>query len=174
MGLSTTFHSAALLLSSDVALLSLLDLWCPTLALLGVPATWLEAGLRLMLLLGVRGLLSLARPSQVPPAALATVCLLPALYYSVGQWLGDPPLLLSSAPWSWLLLGYGAGGLACVTWGALGQGSSRGESKKEDRATLWKLLRLFSPDAPYLGGAFVFLTVAVIGECVHSLSLRRS
>ncbi|XP_060093719.1 antigen peptide transporter 2 [Heteronotia binoei] len=164
MGLATTFCSAALLLLCDVALLSLLDLGRPSLALLGVPATWLEAGLRLTVLLGVRGLLSLARPSLVPPEAVVTLCLLPTLYYSVGQWFGDPPLLLSSAPWSWLLLGYGAVAAACLTWWALGQGGSRGESKKEDRATLWKLLRLFTPDAPYLGGAFVFLTIAVIAE----------
>ncbi|KAL8213483.1 UNVERIFIED_CONTAM: hypothetical protein K2H54_065992 [Gekko kuhli] len=164
MGLSTASCSAALLLSCDIALLSLLDLWRPSLAPLGVLATWLEAGLRLVALLGVQGLLSLAQPPQVPPAALVTVCLLPALYYSVGQWVGDPPLLLSSAPWSWLLLGYGAVGLACITWGALGQGGSQGESKKEDRDTLWKLLRLLRLDVPYLGGAFVFLAMAVIAE----------
>nr|XP_056723026.1 LOW QUALITY PROTEIN: uncharacterized protein LOC130493334 [Euleptes europaea] len=164
MGLSTAFHSAAPLLLCDVGLLCLLDLWQPSLAPLGVPATWLEAGLRLMALLGLWGLLAMAQPSQISPAAVATLCLLPPIYYWVGHWFGDPPLLLSSAPWSWLLLGYGVVCLVCVTWGGLGKGGSGGETKKEDKATLWKLLKLFRPDALCLGGAFLFLTMAVIAE----------
>ncbi|XP_077186134.1 uncharacterized protein LOC143833794 [Paroedura picta] len=164
MALPAAFCSAALLLLCDVALLSVLDQWRPSLPPLWVQVAWLEAGLRLMVLLGARGLLSLAWPPQAPPAALVTLSLLPALYTSVGRWFGDPPLLLSSAPCSWLLLGYGAVGLACITWGALERGGSHGETKEEDRATLQRLLRLFRPDGPYLGGAFVCLAMAVIGE----------
>ncbi|XP_048344888.1 antigen peptide transporter 2 [Sphaerodactylus townsendi] len=164
MGLFTTVCSAALLILWDVVLLHLLDLQQLSLAPLGVPAIWLEAVLRLIGLLGLRGLLFMSQPSQIPPAAVGTLCLLPPIYYSVGHWFGDPPLLLSSAPWSWLLLGYGAVCLACITWGALQLGGSRGETKKEDKATLWKLVRLFRPDAPLIGGAFVFLTMAAIAE----------
>ncbi|KAJ6652532.1 hypothetical protein lerEdw1_011438 [Lerista edwardsae] len=113
---------------------------------------------------GARGLLSRAWPSPIPPEALATACLLPPLYLLVGPWFGDPPVLLASASWAWLLLGYGAVGLALFVWGVLKQGDCSGGAPKEDKAALWKLVRLFRPDAQYLAGAFVFLTLAVIGE----------
>ncbi|XP_061476691.1 antigen peptide transporter 2 isoform X2 [Rhineura floridana] len=157
-----TLPAAALILC-DIALLSLLDLKRSALSPLGVPAAWLEGALRLLVLWGARRLLSLAWPSQVPLVALATVSLLPPTYLAMGHWFGDPPLLLSSAPWPWLLLGYGAAGLAYLIWGVLGQ-REEGAKGGEDKATLWKLVKLFRPDAPYLAGAFFFLTTAVIGE----------
>ncbi|XP_053158184.1 antigen peptide transporter 2-like isoform X2 [Hemicordylus capensis] len=164
MELRPTLYLTLLLLLCDVGLLSLLDVGQPFLAALGVPAAWLEAALRLLVLLGARGLLSLGWPSQIPPAALATVCLLPPVYLSVGHLFVDPPLLLSSAPWSWLLLGYGAVGLALFLWEVLGQGASTEEATKEDKATLWSLLKLYRPDVLYLAGAFMFLILAVIGK----------
>uniref|UniRef100_A0ABM5FDE3 Antigen peptide transporter 2 n=1 Tax=Pogona vitticeps TaxID=103695 RepID=A0ABM5FDE3_9SAUR len=155
---------AAPLFLCDALLLSLLDLGRPSLAQWGVPAAWLEAAVRLPVLLGVWGLLSLGRPSHLAPVAVAAVSLLPPSYLAVGHWFGDPPLLLSSAPWAWLLLSYGAVGLALLVWQVLGQGNGARGSKKGDTATLWKVVKLFRSDAPYIAGAFLFLTLAVVGE----------
>ncbi|XP_042311485.1 antigen peptide transporter 2 [Sceloporus undulatus] len=164
MMLHPVFLQTVPLLLFDVLFLSLLNKGWPSLALLGVQAAWLEATLRLLALWGSWGLLSLGWPSQIPPAVLATVSLLPPFYLAAGHWVGDPPLLLSSAPWSWLLVGYGAVGLALLIWGVLGQGGTTEESKEGDQATLWKLVKLFRPDTPYIAGAFFFLTMAVVGE----------
>ncbi|XP_078243664.1 antigen peptide transporter 2 [Pogona vitticeps] len=155
---------AAPLFLCDALLLSLLDLGRPSLAQWGVPAAWLEAAVRLLVLLGVWGLLSLGRPSHLAPVAVAAVSLLPPSYLAVGHWFGDPPLLLSSAPWAWLLLSYGAVGLALLIWQVLGQGNGARGSKEGDTATLWKVVKLFRSDAPYIAGAFLFFTLAVVGE----------
>lgn len=161
--LPPAFYVALTLLLCDAAFVSLLGLGQPSLALLGVPAAWLEAALRLLALWGVQGLLSLRWPSPIPLVFLASLCLLPPLYLSVGPWFGDPPFLLSSASWAWQLLGYGVVAAVHLTWWILGQGTSQKATKK-DRATLWELLRLSRPDVPYLISAFVFLSMAVIGE----------
>ncbi|XP_062978546.1 antigen peptide transporter 2 [Elgaria multicarinata webbii] len=158
------FLQAALLLLCDAVLLSFLDVGQPSLTLLGVPGAWLEATVRLLALWGAQGLLSLFWPSRIPPAVLATVCFLPPFYLSVGHLMGDPPLLLSAAPRSWLLLGYGAVGLSHFTWEVLGQEGSTEGAKQADKSTLWKLVKLFRMDVPYITGAFVFLTMAVVGE----------
>ncbi|KAM6472134.1 antigen peptide transporter 2 isoform 1-T1 [Liasis olivaceus] len=155
---------AAPLLLCDRILLSSLDGWRPSLAALGVPAAWLEAALRLLVLWGVRGLLVVSRPSPMPSSTVAAVSILPPLYLWVGRWLGDPPLLLSSAPCSWWLVSYGAVGFSHLLWGVLVEGRSTEGSLGEDKATLWKTLRLFRPDGPYLGGAFLFLVLAVTGQ----------
>uniref|UniRef100_A0A8C7E417 TAP2 n=1 Tax=Naja naja TaxID=35670 RepID=A0A8C7E417_NAJNA len=56
-------------------------------------------------------------------------------------------------------------GFSRLLWGILAEGQSTKESQKEeDKATLWKMLRLFGPDKLYLSGAFLFLILAVIGE----------
>ncbi|XP_026549633.1 antigen peptide transporter 2-like, partial [Notechis scutatus] len=69
------------------------------------------------------------------------------------------------AAWSWWLAIYGAVGFSRLLWGILAEGQSTKESrKKEDKATLWKMLQLFGPDKLYLSGAFLFLILAVIGE----------
>ncbi|XP_063147256.1 antigen peptide transporter 2-like [Candoia aspera] len=157
------FQAAPLILC-DRILLSSLDGWCPFLAPLGVPAAWLEAALRLLVLWGLRGLLSVGRSSLMPSSTVAAVSILPPLYLLVGHWLGNPPLLLSSAPWSWWLVSYGAVGFSHFLWGILVEGRSPEESQREDKATLGKLLSLFCPDKLYLAGAFLFLILAVIGE----------
>ncbi|KAH0630646.1 hypothetical protein JD844_013899 [Phrynosoma platyrhinos] len=162
--LPRVFLQAAALLLCDVLFLSLLGTGWPSLALLGVPAAWLEAALRLLALWGAWGLLSLGWPSRIPPALLATVSLLPPFYLAVGHKVGDPPLLLSSAPWSWLLVGYGAVGLALLIWGVLSPGGATEDGREGNKATLWKLVKLFRPDAPYIAGAFFFLAMAVVGE----------
>ncbi|XP_070593229.1 antigen peptide transporter 2-like isoform X2 [Erythrolamprus reginae] len=157
------FQAVPLLLC-DRILLSFLAGWGPSMVPLGVTAAWLEAALRLLVLWGVRGLLSVGRTSPMSSPTMAAVSLLPPFYLLVGHWLGDPPLLVSSAAWSWWLAIYGAVGFSQLLWGILAKGRSTKESGKEDKATLWKMLRLFGPDKLYLTGAFVFLILAVIGE----------
>ncbi|XP_034280794.1 antigen peptide transporter 2-like isoform X1 [Pantherophis guttatus] len=155
---------ALLLLLCDRILLSLLAGWGPSMIPLGVTAAWLEAALRLVVLWGVRGLLSVGGTSPMSSSTVAAVSILPPLYQLGGHWLGDPPLLVSSAAWSWWLAIYGAVGFSQLLWGILLEGRSTKESRKEDKATLRKMLRLFGPDKLYLSGAFLFLVLAVIGE----------
>nr|XP_028573572.1 antigen peptide transporter 2-like [Podarcis muralis] len=166
MMLPAPLKLAVPLILCDMVLLPSLDLQRSALASLGVPAAWLEAALHLLVLCGARGLLSLAWPSQVPLAGLAAVSLLQPLYLAVGRWFGDSPFLLSSAPRSWLLLGYGAVVLAHIIWDVLGQREEEDKENKggEDKATLWKLVKLFRPDVSYIAGAFFFLTTAVLCE----------
>ncbi|KAG8148232.1 hypothetical protein E2320_022415 [Naja naja] len=102
---------------------------------------------------GARGLLSVGGISPLSSSTVAAVSILPPLYLLVGPWLGDPPLLVSSAAWSWWLAIYGAVGFSWLLWGILAEGQSTKESQKEeDKATLWKMLRLFGPDKLYLSG----------------------
>ncbi|XP_032065622.1 LOW QUALITY PROTEIN: antigen peptide transporter 2 [Thamnophis elegans] len=157
------FQTVPLLLC-DRILLSLLAGWGPSMDPLGVPAAWLEAALRLLVLWGVRALLSVGGASPMSSSTVAAVSILPPLYLLVGHWLGDPPLLVSSAAWSWWLAIYGAVGFSQLLWGILAGGRSTEESRKEDKATFWKMLRLFGPDKLYLTGAFLFLILAVIGD----------
>ncbi|XP_067409608.1 antigen peptide transporter 2-like, partial [Emydura macquarii macquarii] len=142
------------LLLCDLALLALLARGTPTLAPLGLPAAWLEAAVRLLGLWGAWALLALDRP----PRALAALCLVPPLYLTLRGCLplpDVPPTLLAGAPWAWLLLSYGAG---------QGWGPGAEDKERESRATLRRLVGLSRPDVPFLSGAFIFLTLAVIGE----------
>ncbi|XP_065419923.1 uncharacterized protein LOC101952783 [Chrysemys picta bellii] len=173
MALPLTLRLGCPLLLCDLALRALLGWGAPSLAPLGLPATWLEAAVRFLGLWGVWGLLAPDRPRLSPPRALAALCLLPPLYLTLRRCLllpDVPPALLAGAPWAWLLLSYGAVGLAQLTWGALGQSSDRvsdeqeEKKKKESRAMLWRLVGLCKPDVLCLSGAFTFLTIAVIGD----------
>uniref|UniRef100_A0A8C8VPD6 Antigen peptide transporter 2 n=1 Tax=Pelusios castaneus TaxID=367368 RepID=A0A8C8VPD6_9SAUR len=172
MLLPLTLRLGCPLLLCDLTLLALLGWGTPTLAPLGLPAAWLEAAVRLLGLWGAWVLLAPVQPLLSPPKFLATLCLLPPLYLTLRGCLplpDLPPALLAGAPWAWLLLSYGAVGLAQLTWGALGQGDRAGGSGTEDReqearATLRRLVGLSRPDVPFLSGAFIFLTLAVIGE----------
>ncbi|XP_059571274.1 antigen peptide transporter 2 [Alligator mississippiensis] len=155
------------LLLCDLALLALLGWGAPGLAPPGMPAAWLEAALRL---LGLGGAWRLLGPGPPRPAPLAALCLGPVLYATLrGCVAGAPPASLARGPWGWLLLVYGAAGLAQLTWGALGRGAGTPSAEETERrwqswALLRRLMGLSQPDLPYLSGAFVFLTVAVIGE----------
>uniref|UniRef100_A0A8C3SJP5 Uncharacterized protein n=1 Tax=Chelydra serpentina TaxID=8475 RepID=A0A8C3SJP5_CHESE len=172
MPLPLTLRLGCPLLLCDLALLALLGWGAPSLGPLGLPATWLEAAVRFLGLWGAWGLLAPDRPRLSPPRALAALCLLPPLYLALRSCLplpDVPPALLAGAPWAWLLLSYGAVGLAQLTWGALGQGDRAGgpgaeDTERESRATLRRLVGLSRPDVPVLSGAFVFLAIAVIGE----------
>uniref|UniRef100_H9GBR3 Antigen peptide transporter 2 n=1 Tax=Anolis carolinensis TaxID=28377 RepID=H9GBR3_ANOCA len=160
------FVQASALFLCDTVFLSLLNAWWPSLALLGALAGWVEAALRLLVLGGLWGLLPLGRHSRVLLVTVATVVLLAPFYLALGRWLGDPPLLLSSAPRSWMLVGYVVGGLALLLWEVLGQGASTEKGKEGDKAAFWKVVKLFRPDALYLAGAFFFLTMAVVDRGV--------
>ncbi|XP_074826849.1 uncharacterized protein LOC141998117 [Natator depressus] len=172
MALPLTLRLGCPLLLCDLALLALLGWGTPSLAPLGLPATWLEAAVRFLGLWGAWGLLAPDRPGLSPTRALAALCLLPPLYLTLRSCLplpNVPPALLAGAPWAWLLLSYGAVGLAQLTWGALGQRDRAGgpgseDTERESRATLRRLVGLSRPDVPVLSGAFVFLAIAVIGE----------
>ncbi|XP_037769665.2 antigen peptide transporter 2 isoform X1 [Chelonia mydas] len=172
MALPLTLRLGCPLLLCDLALLALLGSGAPSLAPLGLPATWLEAAVRFLGLWGAWGLLAPDRPGLSPTRALAALCLLPPLYLTLRSCLplpNVPPALLAGAPWAWLLLSYGAVGLAQLTWGALGQRDRAGgpgseDTERESRATLRRLVGLSRPDVPFLSGAFVFLAIAVIGE----------
>uniref|UniRef100_A0A8C0GLH4 ABC transmembrane type-1 domain-containing protein n=2 Tax=Chelonoidis abingdonii TaxID=106734 RepID=A0A8C0GLH4_CHEAB len=172
MPLPLTLRLGCPLLLCDLVLLTLLGWGVPSLAPLGLPATWLEAAVRFLGLWGVWGLLAPDRPHLSPPRALAALCLLPPLYLTLRSCLplpDMPPALLAGAPWAWLLLSYGAMGLAQLTWGALGQGDRAGgpraeDTERESRATLRRLVELSRPDLPFLSGAFIVLTLGVIGE----------
>lgn len=162
------------LLLCDLALLALLGWGAPGLAPPGMPAAWLEAALRL---LGLGGAWRLLGPGPPRPAPLAALCLGPVLYATLrGCVAGAPPASLARGPWGWLLLVYGAAGLAQLTWGALGRGAGTPSAEETERrwqswALLRRLMGLSQPDLPYLSGAFVFLTVAVIGELASQEAL---
>uniref|UniRef100_A0A8C8RYK9 Antigen peptide transporter 2 n=1 Tax=Pelusios castaneus TaxID=367368 RepID=A0A8C8RYK9_9SAUR len=174
MPLPLTLRLGCPLLLCDLALLALLGWGTPTLAPLGLSAVWLEAAVRLLGLWGAWVLLAPDRPLLSPPMPLPTLCLLPPLYLTLRGCLplpDLPPALLAGAPWAWLLLSYGAVGLAQLTWGALEQGDREGtpsaeemEEERKSRATLRRLVGLSWPDATYISGALVFLIGAVIGE----------
>nr|XP_032630902.1 antigen peptide transporter 2-like isoform X2 [Chelonoidis abingdonii] len=178
MPLPLTLRLGCPLLLCDLVLLTLLGWGVPSLAPLGLPATWLEAAVRFLGLWGVWGLLAPDRPHLSPPRALAALCLLPPLYLTLRSCLplpDMPPALLAGAPWAWLLLSYGAMGLAQLTWGALGQGDRAGgpraeDTERESRATLRRLVELSRPDLPFLSGAFIVLTLGVIGDLTSRLS----
>nr|XP_032630899.1 antigen peptide transporter 2-like isoform X2 [Chelonoidis abingdonii] len=178
MALPLTLRLGCPLLLCDLTLLALLGWGVPSLAPLGLLATWLEAAVRFLGLWGAWGLLALDRPLLSPPRALAALCLLSPLYLTLRSCLplpDVPPALLAGAPWAWLLLSYGAVGLAQLTWGALGQGDRAGgpgaeDTERESRAILRRLVGLSWPDKSFLSGAFVFLTLAVIGDLTSRLS----
>uniref|UniRef100_G3UDM5 Transporter 2, ATP binding cassette subfamily B member n=1 Tax=Loxodonta africana TaxID=9785 RepID=G3UDM5_LOXAF len=83
--------------------------------------------------------------------------------------LRAPPVRVASAPWSWLLASYGAVALSWALWAVLspqGAPASAQERKQgqENKALMWRLLKLSRPDLPFLAAAFFFLVMAVWGE----------
>ncbi|XP_057554893.1 antigen peptide transporter 2 [Hippopotamus amphibius kiboko] len=157
----------AFLLLADSALLWVLQGSMGTLLPRGLPGLWLEGTLRLG---GLWGLLRLGGLLGLVGALLPPLCLATPLFLSlralVPGALSAPPARVASAPWSWLLLGYGAAGLSWAVWAVLSPpGAPKREPGQENnRALMWRLLKLSRPDLPFLGAAFFFLTVAVLGE----------
>ena len=157
----------AFLLLADLALLWLLQASLGALLPRGLPGLWLEGTLRLgglWWLLRLGGLLGFVG-ALLPPLCLVTPLFL-SLRALVPGTLSAPPARAASAPWSWLLLGYGAAGLSWGVWAVLSPPGApeREQGQENNRALMWRLLKLSWPDLPFLVVAFFFLAVAVLGE----------
>ncbi|XP_073666966.1 antigen peptide transporter 2 isoform X2 [Tursiops truncatus] len=161
----------AFLLLADWALLWLLQGTLGALLPRGLPGLWLEGTLRLG---GLWWLLRLGGLLRFAGALLPPLCLVTPLFLSlralVPGTLSAPPARAASAPWSWLLLGYGAAGLSWGVWAVLSPPGAREreQGQESNRALMWRLLKLSRPDLPFLGVAFFFLAVAVLGETLIS------
>nr|XP_060470235.1 antigen peptide transporter 2 [Panthera onca]XP_060470236.1 antigen peptide transporter 2 [Panthera onca] len=156
----------AFLLLADLALLWLLQGTLGALFPRGLPGLWLEGTLRLgglWWLLQVGGLLGLVR-TLLPPLCLVIPLFL-SLRALVPGALSAPPVRVASAPWSWLLLEYGAVGLSWAMWALLSSpGAQEKQGQENNTDLMWKLLKLSRPDLPFLLLAFIFLGGAVWGE----------
>lgn len=156
----------AFLLLADLALLWLLQGTLEALFPRGLPGLWLEGTLRLgglWWLLQVGGLLGLVR-TLLPPLCLVVPLFL-SLRALVPGALSAPPVRVASAPWSWLLLEYGAVGLSWAMWALLSSpGAQEKQGQENNTDLMWKLLKLSRPDLPFLLLAFIFLGGAVWGE----------
>ncbi|XP_033280174.1 antigen peptide transporter 2 [Orcinus orca] len=161
----------AFLLLADWALLWLLQGTLGALLPRGLPGLWLEGTLRLG---GLWWLLRLGGLLRFAGALLPPLCLVTPLFLSlralVPGTLSAPPARAASAPWSWLLLGYGAAALSWGVWAVLSPPGAREreQGQENNRALMWRLLKLSRPDLPFLGVAFFFLAVAVLGETLIS------
>ncbi|XP_049745721.1 antigen peptide transporter 2 [Elephas maximus indicus] len=136
----------------------------------GLPGLWLEGALRLG---GLWGLLKQGGLLGFGGTLLPLLCLVIPLFLSlralVPGALRAPPVRVASAPWSWLLASYGAVALSWALWAVLspqGAPASAQERKQgqENKALMWRLLKLSRPDLPFLAAAFFFLVMAVWGE----------
>lgn len=155
------------LLLVDIALLRLLQASLGNLLPQGLPGVWLEGVLRLGALWGllkVAGLLGLVR------AFLPLLCLATPMFFSLrgllGGTMGSPALRVTSASWGWLLAGYGAAALGWAVWTVLSppEAQDKEPGQKNNKALMWRLLKLSRPDLPFLMSAFFFLVLAVLGE----------
>ncbi|XP_032061066.1 antigen peptide transporter 2 [Aythya fuligula] len=163
MELLPTLRLACVLLLADLVVLAALARLAPALAQLGLVATWLEAGLRLPVLVGAGMLLAPGGPR----GAAALVSLAPATFLTLRGCLelpGAPPVLLAMATPSWLALAYGAVLLALLTWTSLAPGVALGTKEVKYQAALRRQLALAWPEWPFLSGAFFFLVLAALGE----------
>ncbi|KAM8779281.1 antigen peptide transporter 2 [Rhynchonycteris naso] len=157
----------ASLLLADSALLWLLQGTPGALLPTGLPGLWLEGTLRLG---GLWWLLNLGGLPGLVGTLLPALCLGTPLFLSLRALipgaLRAPPVRVASAPWSWLLLGYGAAALSGAVWAVLSPpGVPDGEQGQEkNKGLMWRLLKLSRPDLPFLVAAFFFLVVAVLGE----------
>ncbi|NP_001229676.1 antigen peptide transporter 2 [Ornithorhynchus anatinus] len=160
----------------DLTLLWLLKVTPWALLPLSLPRLWIEGVLRLGALWGALGTL---QGSLGPKAGggleglLPSLCLSPPLFLSlralVARTSDAPPSLMASSSWSWLLLSYGAVALSWALWAVLSPpkapaSTQEKERGRELRVMVRRLLDLSRPDLPWLVGAFLFLTAAVIGE----------
>nr|QCQ67906.1 TAP2 [Anas platyrhynchos platyrhynchos] len=163
MELLPTLRLACVLLLADLVVLAALAWLAPALAQLGLVATWLEAGLRLPVLVGAGRLLA----PRGPRGAAALVSLAPATFLTLRGCLelpGAPPVLLAMATPSWLALAYGAVLLALLTWTSLAPGVALGTKEVKYQAALRRQLALAWPEWPFLSGAFFCLVLAALGE----------
>ncbi|NWQ92277.1 TAP2 protein, partial [Burhinus bistriatus] len=151
---------ACLLLLVDVAVLATLATLAQALAGLGLVAAWLEAGLRLLAFTVAGRLLALGGPR----GAAVVLSLTPATFLTLRSLLvphGAAPVLLAAAAPPWLALTHGAAAVALLAWAVPAPGVAVGT---ESPVALGQLLALAWAERPVLGGAFLFLALAVLGE----------
>ncbi|XP_021269137.1 antigen peptide transporter 2 [Numida meleagris] len=154
---------ACTLLLADLALMLALAHFFPALAQLGRVGSWLEAGLRLLVLGGAGRLLA----PRGPHGATVLLSLTPAVFLTLRDYLGLPgaaPVLLAAATPSWLVLTHGTAVVALLTWSLLVPTVAVGSKEAEAWVPLRRLLALAWPEWPFLGCAFLFLVLAALGE----------
>ncbi|XP_042679834.1 antigen peptide transporter 2 [Centrocercus urophasianus] len=151
------------LLLADLALMLALAHFFPALAQLGRVGSWLEAGLRLLVLGGAGRLLA----PRGPHGAAVLLSLGPAVFLTLRGYVGLPgaaPVLLATATPSWLVLTHGTAVVALLTWSLLVPTVAVGAKEAEAWVPLRRLLALAWPEWPFLSCAFLFLALAALGE----------
>lgn len=162
-----SLRSWASLLLVDVALLALLQGSLGNLLPRGLPGLWLEGTLRLG---GLWGLLTVGGVRGTVGNFLPLLCLATPMFFSlralVGGTTSAPAVRVASASWGWLLAGYGAAMLGRAVWDVLKPpgAQEKEQGQENNKALMWRLLKLSRPDLPFLIVAFFFLVVAVLGE----------
>nr|ADU25486.1 transporter associated with antigen processing 2 [Chroicocephalus scopulinus] len=160
MALLPAVRLSCLLLLVDVVLLAALARLAPALAWLGLVATWLEAGLRLLAFTVAGWLLAPGGPR----GAAVVLSLTPPTFLTLRSLLvphSAAPVLLATAVPHWLALTHGATAAVLLAWAAPAPGVAVGT---ESPVAVRRLLALAWPEWPVLGGAFLFLALAVLGE----------
>ncbi|XP_038200004.1 antigen peptide transporter 2 [Arvicola amphibius] len=157
----------ASLLLVDMALLALLRGSLGNLLPQGLPGLWLESTLRLG---GLWGLLTAGGLLGLVGTFLPLLCLATPLFFSlralVGGTMSAPAVRVAFASWGWLLAGYGAAALGWAVWAVLSPPAAQEKEpgQENNKALMWRLLKLSRPDLPFLIAALFFLVVAVLGE----------
>ncbi|NXG87305.1 TAP2 protein, partial [Stercorarius parasiticus] len=160
MALLPAVRLACLLLLVDVVLLAALAQLAPALAWLGLVAAWLEAGLRLLAFTVAGRLLAPGGPR----GAAVVLSLTPPTFLTLRSLLvphSAAPVLLATAVPHWLALTHGATAAALLAWATPAPGVATGT---ESPVAMGRLLALAWAEWPVLGGAFLFLALAVLGE----------
>ncbi|KFM00349.1 Antigen peptide transporter 2, partial [Aptenodytes forsteri] len=144
MALLPAVRLACLLLLIDLAVLAALARLDLVLAQLGLAAAWLEAGLRLLAFIAARQLLAPGGPW----GAAVVLSLTPAAFLTLRSLLvpyGATPVLLATL----------------LAWATPAPGEAVGTKSP---VAMGRLLALAWAEWPVLGGAFLFLVLAVLGE----------
>uniref|UniRef100_A0A4X2KGC8 Uncharacterized protein n=1 Tax=Vombatus ursinus TaxID=29139 RepID=A0A4X2KGC8_VOMUR len=141
------------ILLTDLTLLWLLQEMECTVFLPGLSGLWGEGAFRVGVLWGVLSLLGgLGKVEELLPTLYLSTPLFLSLKALVPGALSAPPVLLGSAPSTWMLVSYGGVGLGWSVWKVL--------SPSEPLPS--RLMRLSWPDFPFLVAAFIFLAAAVV------------
>ncbi|KAF1417773.1 Antigen peptide transporter 2, partial [Spheniscus humboldti] len=160
MALLPAVRLACLLLLVDLAVLAALARLDLVLARLSLAAAWLEAGLRLLAFIAAERLLAPGGPW----GAAVVLSLTPAAFLTLRSLLvpyGATPVLLATAAPAWLALTHGATAAALLAWATPAPGEAVGTKSP---VAVGRLLALAWAEWPVLGGAFLFLVLAVLGE----------
>ncbi|NXS40735.1 TAP2 protein, partial [Balaeniceps rex] len=160
MALLPAVRLACLLLLVDLVVLAALARLAPALVWVGPAAAWLEAGLRLPVFIVAGQLLAPGGPR----GAAVVLSLTPAAFLTLRSLLvphGATPALLATARPAWLALTHGATAAALLAWAAPVPEEAVGTTSP---VAVGQLLALAWAEWPVLGGAFLFLVLAVLGE----------